>query len=48
VRGSFSGLRDLGASPVRGFDHPIRLYSISGEEEQSLKDRPNLPSEARV
>jgi adenylate cyclase len=45
---SFSGLRDLGASPVRGFDHPIRLYSISAEADQSLKDRPNLPSEARA
>jgi len=48
VRSSFSGLRDLGASPVRGFDHPIRLYSISAEADQSLKDKPNLPSEARV
>jgi adenylate cyclase len=48
VRNSFSGLRDLGPSPVRGFDHPIHLYSISVEADQSLSVGPHLPSEARV
>ena len=48
VRGVFSGLRDLGPSPIRGFDHPIHLYSIVVEADQPLTHEPNLPSGARV
>jgi adenylate cyclase len=48
VRNLFSGLSDLGPSPVRGFDRPIHLYSVSVEADQSLSSGPNLPSEARV
>ena len=29
VQSTFPGLRDLGDSPVRGFDAPIRLYSVA-------------------
>jgi adenylate cyclase len=39
VQGTFPGLRDLGESPVRGFDAPIRLYAVTTQPVASTIQR---------